>query len=437
MTRRKSIVRLPGALAVCAGLLAAGVPALSATITVEPGGGRLETALRSAAAGDTVLLGAGVHAGPVLVEKSLILKGEPGAIVDGGGRGRVIAVTSADVAIMGLTVRNSGSSLAKMDAGIVLGKTAHRARVEGNRLEGNLFGIYVLGPDDALVRGNVVIGRRDLRENERGNGIQLWRTPGTRVIGNDIRYGRDGIFVETSENNVFRGNRMRDLRFAIHYMYTNKSVVEDNLSIGNDIGYAIMFSHRLVVRGNLSQGDREQGMLFNYANRSAIENNIVRPGAGNRAGPSRCVFMYNANRNRFRSNHFTGCRIGIHFTAGSERNVIAGNAFIGNRRQVKYVGTRALEWSQNGRGNYWSDNAGFDLDGNGTADAPYRPNNLVDRIVWSHPAAKILLNSPATQMLRFMQSHFPALYPGGVVDSAPLMKPPVATPPVYMRGDSL
>ena len=413
--------------AFCAALLAAAVPAHAATLTVTPGGGRLAAALLAASAGDTVKLRPGVYYGPVVIGKAITLEGMTGAIVDGGGKGNVITVTAPDVIVRGLVVRNSGASLATMDAGIMVKESAHRARIESNRLEGNLFGIYLLGPKNALVRRNTIIGRRDLRENERGNGVQLWRTPGSKVIENDIRFGRDGIFVETSKRNQFIGNRMRDLRFAVHYMYTHRSVVKDNISIGNDIGYAIMYSHRLIVTGNYSRGDREHGLLFNYANRSRIERNIVLP------GPKKCVFIYNANRNIFRDNRFSGCRIGIHFTAGSERNTMSGNAFVRNRRQIKYVGTRSLDWSHRGRGNYWSDNAGFDLNGDGIADAPYRPNSVVDRITWSHPSAKILLNSPATKTLRWMQSHFPAIYPGGVVDTAPLMKPVPVKAPVFWR----
>lgn len=91
---------------------------------------------------------------------------------------------------------------------------------------------------------------------------------------------------------------------------------------------------------------------------------------------------------------------------------------------MKYVGTRFQEWSEQGRGNYWSDNAAFDLNGDGLADQPYRPNDLVDRVVWTYSLAKLLLNSPAVQTVRFAQGQFPALFPGGVVDSFPLMAPP-------------
>jgi len=158
--------------------------------------------------------------------------------------------------------------------------------------------------------------------------------------------------------------------------------------------------------------------MMNYANSSVFKGNVVEDGG------TKCVFIYNSNKNRFEDNLFRNCQIGIHFTAGSERNAIVGNAFVGNRTQVKYVGTRWLEWSENGRGNYWSDNVAFDLNGDGIADQPYRPNDVIDQVIWAYPAAKLLINSPALQILKWAQSRFPALHPGGVVDSAPLMAPP-------------
>lgn len=407
-------------------LLAAGVMALvflaphdarGATVTVEPGGDNLARSLAAAAPGDVLRLGAGQHQGPLVIDRSIILEGEAGSVVDGQGKGSVITVSAPDVVIRGLTIRNSGESLETQDSGVFVDKAGDRALIASNRLESNLIGIYFWGPDDAVARGNEIIGRTDLRVNERGNGVQLWNTPGSVVEDNDIRFGRDGIFVTTSSNNIFRNNSFRDLRFAIHYMYTNDSEISGNRSHGNHVGYALMFSHRLKVRGNLSDGDRDRGILLNYANESSLLGNEVRGGAG------KCVFIYNSNKNSLTGNRFQGCDIGIHFTAGSERNEIAGNAFIANRTQVKYVGTRYIEWSMDGRGNYWSDNSAFDLDGDGIGDEPYRPNDMVDQIVWRHPRAKLLLNSPAVQILRWAQAEFPALHPGGVTDSAPLTSP--------------
>ena len=390
--------------------------AAAAVIDVSPGDG-LQAAILAAGPGDTLRLAAGLHRGAVRIDRPLTLEGAPGAVVDAGGKGQVIRVSAPDVTVRGLVVHGSGTSLADMDAGIFLDKAALRALVEDNLVEGDLIGIDAWGSKDAVIRNNRVAGRADLRRSERGNDIQLWNATGTVVEGNDLSAGRDGIFVNISRNIVFRGNRFRDVRFAIHYMYTNNSEVSGNVSVGNDVGYAIMYSDKLVIRDNVSDGDRDHGFLFNFANDSEISGNVVR-------GGDKCVFIYNANKNRFHGNRFEGCAIGIHFTAGSERNVIDDNAFIGNRTQVMYVGTRSLDWSSAGRGNYWSDNPAFDLDGDGIADTAYRPNDVIDQVVWRYPQAKLLLNSPATQVVRWAQSQFPAIHPGGVIDSAPLMAPP-------------
>ncbi|WP_085937031.1 nitrous oxide reductase family maturation protein NosD [Enhydrobacter aerosaccus] len=414
---------------------AAGLTALLLTVaahaaTVEvPVGSDLQQAIDGANAGDTLVLAPGVHDGPVTIDKPLTLEGRGGAVIDAHGRGRTVDVKAADVTLRGLSLRGSGHDLSKMEGAVFLSRTATRGRVEDNDIEGNLTGVYVHGAHDAIVRGNRIVGRTDLRLNEAGNGVYVWNAPGAQVLDNDISGGRDGIFTVTSRQNLFKGNRLHSVRFAVHYMYTNDSEVSDNVSIGNHAGYVLMYSDHIRVFDNVSVGDRDHGILLNYENDSDIEGNAVLDGA------AKCVFIYNANKNIFRRNRFEGCRIGIHFTAGSERNRISQNAFVNNQTQVFYVGTRFLDWAENGRGNYWSDNPAFDLNGDGIADAPYRPNDLVDQIVWRYPAAKLLINSPATQVVRWAQSQFPALHPGGVIDSAPLMQPPAIPAAAAAKAD--
>jgi len=393
--------------------------AVSADVIYVPAtDGAFAAAVATAQPGDTLRLAPGIHRGEIKLEKSLTIEGETDAIIDGGGKAQVLVITKPNTIIRGLTVRNSGRSLATEDAGIFVTKTGVGSLIENVTVRSSLIGIYLKGAQDTIVRSNKIFGLTDLRVNERGNGIQIWSSPGAIIEDNEIRDGRDGIFVTTSKRNIFRRNSFERTRIAVHYMYTNNSEVSENVSKGNHVGYALMYSKRLKVLDNVSIGDRDHGILLNYANRSVLERNVVKD------GKTKCVFIYNSSRNAFRQNHFQGCGIGIHFTAGSERNLFTENAFIANRHQVKYVGTRWLDWSDNGRGNYWSDNAAFDLNADGLADTPYKPNDMVDGILWAYPAAKLLLNSPAVRTLRWAQRKFPALYPGGVVDSAPLMKPP-------------
>ncbi len=410
------------------GLLLGMPNGLAATITVDPRVDRLVQVMSAASARDTLRLLPGIHAGPLEITKPLSIIGEKGAIIKGNGKGSTITIKASGVTIKDVVVTGSGLLLETQDSGIFISDTAVNTKILDNKVENNLIGIYVWGAVKSLVKGNKILGRRDLRMNERGNGIQIWNAPGTIIEDNAIRYGRDGIFVNTSKNNIFRGNRFEDLRIAVHYMYTNNSRVIGNVSRGNHIGYAIMYSKNIVVANNVSENDRDRGLLFNFANKTQIKQNIVK------GGSDKCVFIYNSNKNSFTGNIFSQCNIGVHFTAGSERNIIYDNAFIDNRTQVKYVGTRWLDWSHKGRGNFWSDNAAFDLDRNGIADAAYRPNDLTDQIIWRYPIAKLLTNSPAVQLLKWAQSAFPALHPGGVIDTAPLMAPPVPTMPVRRAG---
>jgi len=387
-------------------------------IKVLPGYGKLQAAINVANSGDVLILGAGSYFGSINIDRSLTLLGNKNSIIDGEGAGHVIVISAADVVVKGLTIQHSGNNLNTEDSAIFVTDKGNNALIKDNHLKNNLIGIYLKGPKSAIVDSNRIIGSRFHRVNDRGNGVYLWNTPGSIVKNNDIHYGRDGIFVNVSHHNVFSGNRLSDLRFAIHYMYTNNSEISNNISINNNVGYALMFSHHIVARNNQSIGDHERGLFFNFTNYSTIEGNSVS------GGTEKCVFIYNANFNIINNNLFKGCNIGIHFTAGSEKNNIYENAFINNQTQVKYVGSRYIEWSHEGKGNFWSDNVAFDIDNNGIADQQYRPNDLIDQIVWRHPMAKLLLNSPAVQVLKWAQSEFPGLHPGGVTDSLPLMLAP-------------
>lgn len=404
----------------CFILLSAAVfqTACAATLDVAAGSD-LQSIIGRAQAGDTLRLAPGRYRGKITIDKPLTLEGPPDrrAKIEGDRTGRTVSVHAPDVVLRNLTVTRSGLSLPAMDAGIYLEQTAARALVEHNDILENSVGVYLHGAPDALVRANKIVGDTKLRRNERGNGVTVWNAPGSKVTGNDISQGRDGIFSNASTKNVFSNNRFSKLRYAVHYMYTNDSEVSGNFSDGNEIGYAIMFSDRLKINGNIAVNSTNQGLMLNYANHSDIRNNVIDKA-------DKCVFVYNANYNNLVANRFEACTIGIHFTAAAEGNKIHDNAFVNNQSQIKYVSTRYVDWAEGGRGNYWSDNSAFDLNGDGFGDNAYRPNGIIDQIVWRAPAARLLMNSPAVSMVKWAQSQFPAILPGGVTDSKPLMVPP-------------
>ncbi len=404
--------------------------AQAAELRVPPGAETLQLAIAGAQPGDVLILSAGTY-GSAVIDKPLTIDGQGQAVIDGGHTGTVLTITGDDVTLRGLKVQGSGRRNETIDAGIKVVKGARRALIEDNVLTDNMHGIDIHGGIDCVARGNDITGRQDPHMVERGNGFYVWNAPGTVIEGNTVRYGRDGIFSNTSRQDHYIGNVFRDLRFAVHYMYTNDSEIIGNVSIGNHLGFAVMFSNRVVVKDNISLSDRDHGVMLNATNQSDIIGNLL-------VGAKKCTFVYDANKNLIALNRFQGCGVGIHFTAGSERNAITGNAFIGNQNQVKYVGSRNVEWSLDGTGNYWSDLPAFDLNGDGRADVAFRPNDLMDHILWSQPAAALLIGAPAVQLIRWSQSNFPATLPGGVLDSHPLMTPvEIPIPPEYAAMQAL
>ncbi|MFC4259197.1 nitrous oxide reductase family maturation protein NosD [Marinobacter lacisalsi] len=355
----------------------------------------------------------------------------PETVIDGSGSGNAVDITAPGVTLRGCEIRNWGEDLNELDAGVFVAREAKGSVVEGNRLQGPAFGIWLDATPDVTVRDNVIRGETRLRSQDRGNGIHLFNTTGALVEGNDIRQTRDAIYIETANKNTIRGNTMADLRYGIHYMYSMDNRLEDNVTRNTRTGYALMQSKRLTVINNRSENDENYGILMNFITNSTLRGNVVtgvsqqqRGGVAVSGAEGKAVFIYNSLYNTFENNMFANSNVGIHLTAGSEENEVFGNAFVNNERQVKYVATRTQEWSKDERGNYWSDYLGWDRNQDGLGDVPYEPNDNVDRLLWTYPEARILMHSPAVDTLRWVQEAFPVVKAAGVTDSYPLMRPP-------------
>lgn len=414
--------------------LLAGLPGglLAAELTASPGE-PLQTLVERAERGDRLILPEGRYPGPLVIDRTLTLSGEGGAVIDGGGEGHAVVLKAPEVVIEGVTIENWGANLTAMDAGLFVEESARGSVIRDARLEGPGFGIWLDAVSDVRVLDNVIRGDESLRSQDRGNGVHLFNSRNVRVEGNDIRHTRDGIYIDTTSQSLLRGNHMQALRYGVHYMYAYDNRLEGNTTRDTRTGYALMQSKRLEVIGNRSEDDRNYGILMNNITGSTLRGNHV-SGAHQRrdaqgkglvsGAEGKALFVYNAQYNRFEANRFADSDIGIHLTAGSEDNELVGNAFVDNRQQVMYVATRAQEWSEAGRGNYWSDYLGWDLDGDGVGDTPYEPNDAMDRLLWRYPVARLLMHSPAVLALRWVQRQFPVFRPQGVKDSHPLMNEP-------------
>lgn len=394
--------------------------AQAATLQVKHGE-NLQSAINAARAGDVLEIERGYYEGNFVVNKPLTLRGVGRPTLSGGLRGDTVRVTATDVTLEGLIVRDSGDSLQDQNAGIYIRPGAHRTIVQHCDLSYNLFGLWIERADDVRVEANTITGKRDYNSSQRGNGIQLYNTKGARIIGNNVSFVRDALYVDVSHHAIFRGNHLHHSRYGAHYMNSYYNLWEDNESYYNRGGLALMEVRNQEVRNNRTWGNLDHGIMLRTVQDSVIENNIV-------VNNDRGFFIYDVEYSTVRNNLVLDNHVGVHLSAGSTRNTVQGNDFIGNREQVRYVGTRDEAWGgtrpgQVDKGNHWGNYLGWDRDGDGIGDIPYEANDMVDRLSWRHPSMALLLGSPAVQALRLVGRQFPVLRVPSVVDAYPKMHP--------------
>lgn len=382
----------------------------------------LALALLAAQAGDTIRLAAGVHRGPLLLERPVVLLGEPGTVLDGQGRGTVITVRADSVTIQGLIIRNGGKSLDHDDAAIKLERCSG-CRVIGNTLEEPLHGIYLLESHGAVIERNLITGPAVAVESGRGNGIHLFSSTGNRLARNRIRSTRDGIYFSFASGNAVLDNDVSGTRYGLHYMYSDDNRFERNRFTENAAGAAIMFSKRIVFRDNLfarHTGYRAYGILLQTAEGVLAERNRIE---GNLTG----LFLDGAVADTFRANLITGNGIGIDLLASAEGNTFAGNTITDNRVAVrKVLGSSVNAWDDGHAGNYWGDPAVFDLDRDGIGDRPYRVGDTFTALAAARPALELFSGTLAARALAWAEEAFPVFDVPRVTDRFPLVRRPAA-----------
>ena len=385
----------------------------AATLRVAPGES-IQATIDRAEPRDVIEIERAVYAENLRIAKPLTLRGLDRPTISGRMKDDTIRITAEDVTIEGLIVSDSGDSLRDQNSGIYVFPGAHRAVVRNCDLTYNLFGLWIEQANDVLVEGNTITGKRDYQSSQRGNGIQLYNTRRVRVIGNQVSFVRDALYVDVSHDAVFRGNKLHHSRYGTHYMNSYRNLWEDNDVWMNRGGLALMEVRDQVVRNNRVWANSDHGIMLRTIQDAVVENNIV---AGNQRG----FFIYDAEYNTLRGNTVVDNVVGVHLWAGSKNNRVENNDFIANREQVRYVGARDELWGVK-EGNHWSNYLGWDRNGDGIGDVKYEANDLVDRLSWRHPMMKLLLASPAVQTLRLVGQQFPLLRAPSIVDPKPQMR---------------
>jgi nitrous oxidase accessory protein len=376
----------------------------------------IAAAIRAAHPGDTVRVPAGTYREPTfVVDKPITLLGLGLPTLDGEGQRQIMTITADDVTVRGFRFTRVGTSYVEDRAAIkVVG--ARRCTLAENAVEDAFFGIYLAGAADCLVRGNRIAGRAE-REAASGNGIHLWNASHIRIVDNTITGHRDGIYLEFSHHADVRGNRAEhNLRYGLHFMYSDSSAYQGNEFRANGAGVAVMYARDITMSGNRFEdnwGPAAYGLLLKEIVDSRVAGNVLRR---NTTG----LLIDGANRLVADSNQFVENGWALKLDGGTQDARFSANEFRGNTFDAAAAG-RVLSTTVDG--NYWDAYRGYDLDHDGIGDVPYHPVRLFSVIVARNDVALLLLRSVFAQVVDAGERAIPALTPPAFADAHPRMRP--------------
>jgi nitrous oxidase accessory protein len=378
----------------------------------------LQPLIDATPAGGTLRPAAGLYAGPVVIERPMVIDGGGKVSVDAGNRGTVLTVRASGVTIRGLRLTGSGETHDGIDAGLAI--EGHDNLVDGNVLDEVFFGIHIKGGNRNRIRDNRVTGK-NLSLGLRGDGLRIWNGRDNEITGNEFRRVRDLTLANSPDNRV-ANNRLADARYAMHIVFSPRTRVEGNIIERTGTGIVAMYSTDLIVRGNRISHALDGGgaaLTFKDSGGALVENNeVVHCAVGLMAdAPVNAELTHVIRNNRFAHN-ITG--MSFYGEKGGHR--ILDNHFDNNLTQVS-ISAPGVGEANVWRGNHWSDYQGFDRDGDGIGDTPYELWLYADRLWMELPKAKFFANSPSLELLDFLERLAPFSSPNLILrDSLPRLR---------------
>ncbi|MGK2961288.1 MAG: nitrous oxide reductase family maturation protein NosD, partial [Gemmatimonadaceae bacterium] len=352
----------------------------------------------------------------VRVSRPVEIIGEGFPLMDGEGKGELLLITANDVKVTGMRFTGTGVSHVEDRAAIrVTGATG--CDISGNRIEEALYGIYLAKVEDCRVAKNELFASGGT-ESSSGNGIHVWSGRRILITDNLIRGYRDGIYFEfVHDTDVIRNVSERNLRYGLHFMYSDDCTYTSNTFRNNASGVAVMYTNRVHMIANRfeeSWGGAAYGLLLKEIADSRLERNVF---SRNTIG----LVADGANRVQAVGNTFSGNGWAVKVEGSTLDGRFTSNTFTGNTFDVT---TNSRRPSSVFEGNYWSEYAGYDLDRDGIGDVPHAPVRLFAVILERNPQAIVLLRSVLVGLIDAAERAMPSLTPRLFVDAKPLMRKP-------------
>jgi Right handed beta helix region len=360
-----------------------GTPNPSGTSCANPGYNTIQDAVADASPGDTVRVCAGSYTGPVVVDKTLTLKGAKAGI-DARFRTQTGESNVSDTTL-GFDLQADNIILDGFRVGDVTGGPGIQTspnhsgyQILNNIVRNNVFGIYANtgSGTQSLIRRNLIRGNN---QTGAANGNGIYADQGTKdllIRNNAIKNQLNaGILLTTTGTTVNQDNTIRSNRSLNNTVFVNL--------FGNNVDLAITWN---TTNDTVNADDDQQGCVIRVdgdANGITIANNTLRnpPFAGvclrddfpeGSLSPDNLVVNFNKIINSeffgidstdsvdgaasVHGNRVTdGDNAGIRFGSDTSGNQISGNTALRNHPDCldESTGTGTA-----GTANFWTNNIG-------------------------------------------------------------------------------
>ncbi|MFK5981912.1 MAG: nitrous oxide reductase family maturation protein NosD [Flavobacteriaceae bacterium] len=366
---------------------------------------------------DTIIVKKGIYKEHAIdLNRAIHIIGEGNPTIDGENiTESIFAVQADNFSISGFHFINVGMSYTKEIAGVFISKSQNFT-VENNTFNDVFYAFIIQSSKYGLINNNKILGDA-VNETSAGNGIHIWKCNHMRVEKNYISGMRDGIYLEFLNNSFVSNNKSyNNVRYGLHFMFSNHNEYHHNEFKSNGAGVAVMFSKFIKMHHNTfhyNWGTASYGLLLKEINDAEIFDNVFEQ---NTIG----INIDGCNRIHYKSNHFIRNGWALKFIGGCYTNIFEFNNFMNNAFDLSYnskLNDNKFE------ANYWSEYTGYDLDKDGVGDVPFRPVKLFSYVVNNTPETLVLLRSLFVDMINFSEKVSPVFTPDNLKDNQPLMKP--------------